>query len=100
MARQSITIFMNGDTSKECTISVYPHTTLKDMLGQTMDAFNLPHSTRCKLMLPSGDSVTEDDIEFLDSNEPLFLSKGEKLAKGSNFALYEEVRALGEGGFG
>ena len=100
MERTQITIFMNGDVTRECKVTLNTHTTLKDIISQCSDEFAIPGDKRCILFEPSGEKLTEDDVEFLDSGEPLYLSQGEPLAKNASFALYEEVWDLGEGGFG
>jgi serine/threonine protein kinase len=65
-----------------------------------MEEFAVPHTTRCKLFDSAGDELSDEDIDFLDSFEPLFLSLGEEFCRYSVLALYEEVETLGQGGFG
>ena len=44
--------------------------------------------------------MSDEDIEIIDTAEPLFLSMGEDFCRNSVLALYEEKRLLGRGGFG
>jgi hypothetical protein len=49
MDNPKITIYKNGDVSQEVKITLYPHLTLKDLIRDAMDAFEIPSSTRCML---------------------------------------------------
>jgi hypothetical protein len=61
---------------------------LKDLVNDAMDQFNIPTTTRCKLFDSTGYELTEDDVDFLDDSTPLFFSAGEPFMKTNSFALY------------
>ncbi len=65
---------MNGDITQECTINLYSNMSLKDLLIDSMEQFNIATSTRCKLYESTGYEINDDDVDFLDDNAPLFLS--------------------------
>jgi serine/threonine protein kinase len=91
---------MNGDLTRRIRIHFNEHLTLQDLLTQSIEQFEVRHAARCRLYDGSGGEVTEDDVEYLNTSEPLFLSQGEDFAKNSSLAVYEEIKALGEGGYG
>jgi hypothetical protein len=51
--------------------------TLKDLLSEAADQFEIPTTTKCALFDSTGYELTDDDVDFLDENSPLFLSTGE-----------------------
>ena len=73
---------------------------LVNLINDAMELFKYPTTVRCKLFDQAGYELTDDDVDFLDSEAPLFLSKGEKFKRNSCLALYEQLGPLGEGGFG
>lgn len=91
---------MNGDLTKRICIHFNEHLNLQDLVSQSVEQFGLDYAPRLRLFDSAGGEVTEDDVEYLNTSEPLFLSLGEDFAKNSSMAVYEELRPLGEGGFG
>ena len=65
-----------------------------------MESFGIVHTKRVKVFDSGGGELSDEDIEIIDTTEPLFLSMGEDFCHNSVLALYEERRLLGKGGFG
>ena len=48
----------------------------------------------------TGGELSDDDIEYMSPEEPLFISKGEEFSKSSSLAIYDKIKHIGQGGFG
>jgi MAP/microtubule affinity-regulating kinase len=48
----------------------------------------------------AGGELSDDDVEYMNEDEPIFISQGEDFLKRSSLAIYTLKHALGEGGFG
>ena len=97
---QTATVFLNGNLALRCRVSLQSHSSTRDIIQDCIDHFDLPSVGKYKLFDPQGGEVDNDDIEYLNADEPLFLSKGEAFIKSNSLALYQELSTLGKGGFG
>lgn len=97
---KSVTIFLNGKLDKKCEVKLYKSLTVTDIIQGCKEKLSLNNHIRCKLLDSRGEELSDDDLEFINNEEPLFLSQGEKFAKSSSMAIYQEIRKLGQGGFG
>lgn len=97
---QTATVFLNGNLAIRCRVSLQSHSSTRDIIQDCIEHFDLPSVGKYKLFDPQGGEVDNDDIEYLNSDEPLFLSKGEAFIKSNSLALYQELNTLGRGGFG
>jgi len=95
-----VSVFLNGQISKRRVVELHREMALKDLIEDCIRQFKLPPNCPYRLFDPQGGELDNDDIEFLSSDEPLFLSKGEPFLPSSSLALYEEIKSLGKGGFG
>ena len=95
-----ITIFLNGNLHDKCEITWCNTLTVDEIINESKSAFNIGHTVKCRLFDSTGGEIDDDDVEYVNSDEPLFLSQGEEFSKNSSLAIYQEIRPLGEGGFG
>lgn len=95
-----VKVFLNGDVSSNITANVHGKMTVHDLIGDIQEKFIIDKHVKCRLFDSTGGELSDDDMEYINSEEPLFLSQGEDFSKSSNLALYEEIRKLGQGGFG
>ena len=95
-----MTVFLNGNLATRCRVSLHSHSSTRDIIQDCMERFDLPSVGKYTLFDSQGGEIDNDDIEYLNSDEPLFLSKGEAFIKSNSLALYQELSTLGKGGFG
>lgn len=95
-----VKVFLNGEVTSSITTNVYTYMTVQDLISNCKERFQINNHVKCRIFDSNGEELSDDDIEYLHSEEPLFLSKGEDFSKTSTFALYEEIQKLGQGGFG
>lgn len=95
-----VSVFLNKNISQSCESKISSHTGLADLLSDCKTKLQINAHSKCILFDSNGAELSDDDIEFLNTDEPLFLSLGEHFTKASSLALYTEVCKLGEGGFG
>ena len=95
-----ITVFLNGKIDKKCEVQYYRSLTIPDIISNCKEKLKINNHNKCKLLDSRGEQLSDDDLEFINSEEPLFLSQGEKFLKSSSMAIYNEIRKLGQGGFG
>ena len=95
-----VSVFLNGQISKRRVVELHREMTFRDIIADCVRLFKLPAEGNYRLFDAQGGELDTDDIEFLTSDEPLFLSKGEPFLPSSSLSLYEEVKVLGRGGFG
>ncbi|CAG9328346.1 unnamed protein product [Blepharisma stoltei] len=95
-----ITIFLNGNLKKKCQLTIQKSSTMSEILSDCKDKLSIDKHTKCRLYDSNGGQLSDDDLEYINPDEPLFLSKGEKFSKSSSLAIYEEIKQLGKGGFG
>ena len=95
-----VTVFMNGDTSKSCEVVVHHHRALKDIISDCKDHLQVSRHKKCKLFDSTGGELSDDDLDYLNPDEPLFLSRGEEFSRTSSIAVYQDIKKLGQGGFG
>lgn len=100
MESNEILIFLNTDLSKSTKIELRSNLSLREIVDDMKQKFNICHTIGCRLIDSSGGEIDDDDVEYLNPREPLFLSQGEELNLESSTVLYEYVRQLGKGGFG
>lgn len=91
---------MNGNIDRTCEILVHKHKTLDDLLTDCKDKLKIPHHIKCRLFDTAGGEISDDDVEYMNEEEPIFVSQGEDFLKSSSLAVYTQLSALGEGGFG
>lgn len=95
-----ITIFLNGNLHDKCEITWRKNLTVGEIINESKPVFNIGHTVKCRLFDSTGGEIDDDDVEYMNPEEPLFLSQGEEFSKNSSLAIYQEIRPLGEGGFG
>lgn len=95
-----ITIFLNGNLKKKCQSTVRKNSTMSEILADAKEKLKIDSHTKCKIYDSNGGQLSDEDIEYINPEEPLFLSKGEQFKKSSSLAIYEEIKQLGKGGFG
>lgn len=91
---------MNGDLNKYCEVNFSPSITVQDIIQDSKDILGISFTSKCKLFDSGGGELDDDDIDYINPQEPLFLSLGEEFVKNSSLAIYEEIKLLGKGGFG
>jgi serine/threonine protein kinase len=74
--------------------------TVQDLVSNCRERFGINNHVKCRIFDSNGGELSDDDIEYLNSEEPLFFSQGEEFSKTSTLALYKELKKLGQGGFG
>lgn len=100
MEEGKLTIFLNGDLSKKTKVQFSRYLSLTELIYEVMDNFGVARTQKCKLFDCSGSEICDEDIEYINVQEPLFFSHGEAFVKNSSLAVYTEVKLLGKGGFG
>jgi len=95
-----VKVYINGDMNRVAEVDYHPQMQYRDFLASCREKLHLRSHAKCRIFDSTGDEYSDDDMELLDPNEPLFLSQGEDFQKTASLAVYEEVRPLGEGGFG
>ena len=48
----------------------------------------------------AGGELSDDEVEYMNPEDTLFISQGEEFYKISSLAIYQQISVLGEGGFG
>ena len=97
---KTLTVFINGKIEKKCEIQVNNTLTISDLITDCKEKLRISKHCKCKILDSRGEELSDDDLEFINSQEPLFLSQGEKFSKSSTMAIYKEIKKLGQGGFG
>lgn len=97
---KTITVFMNGNIDKKVEISFFRTLTVADIISNCREKLYLDRHKKCKIFDSKGEELSDDDLEYFNSAEPLFVSQGEKFAKNSTMAIFKEIKKLGQGGFG
>ena len=95
-----VLVFLNKNLSISCSTTIQPHMSINDLIVDCKEKLNINNHSKCILYDTNGAELSDDDIEYMNSEEPLFLSLGEKFSKISSLALYTEIKKLGQGGFG
>ncbi|OMJ70984.1 hypothetical protein SteCoe_30911 [Stentor coeruleus] len=95
-----VPVFLNKNISISCESQVREGMSIEDLLSDCKEKLNIERHSKCILYDSQGAELSDDDIEYINEEEPLFLSQGEEFTKKSTVALYKEVKKLGQGGFG
>jgi serine/threonine protein kinase len=95
-----ITIFLNGKITRKCKIQVQKTFSIADIISNCKEKLKISMHSKCKLLDSRGEELSDDDMEYINSEEPLFISQGEDFIKSSSMAIYKELKKLGQGGFG
>lgn len=95
-----VKVFINGDLSRSAEVGFHPKMRYRDFIDVCKEKLEISPWTRCRLFDSTGDEYSDDDMEYVDVAEPLFLSQGEDFLKNLSLSVYELIRPLGEGGFG
>lgn len=74
--------------------------TLSELISDCKEKLTINDHVKCKLFDSGGGELSDDDLDYLNPDEPLFLSRGEGFSKNSSILVYDPIRKLGEGGFG
>lgn len=98
--RKRISIFLNKDMDSSCETIITSLTSYNELMSECKEKLNINPHKKCLLFDSKGAELSDDDIEYLNEDEPLFLSQGEQFSKSSNLLLYTEIKPLGSGGFG
>lgn len=97
---KTISVFMNGNIEKKTEISYFRTLTVADIISNCREKLPLDRHKKCKVFDCRGEELSDDDLEYLNNTEPIFISQGEKFAKNSTLAIFKEIKKLGQGGFG
>jgi serine/threonine protein kinase len=95
-----VKVFLNGHLDHSVSVTMHTQMTVNEFISDCQEKFSIDQHVKCKLFDSTGGELSDDDMQYLNSDEPLFLSRGEEFAKASTMALYEEIKKLGQGGFG
>ena len=63
--------------------------TIKEVIKEAASKLKLKHRSKCRLFDASGDEITNEDIEYLKSDQIIFISQGEDFINSASLALYE-----------
>lgn len=99
-SKKRISIFLNKDLDLSCETIITENTSYTELLSECKDKLKVKTHKKCVLYDSKGAELSDDDLEYLNENEPLFLSQGEEFSKKSKLLLYNEIKELGSGGFG
>ena len=97
---KQVNVFLNSNITVTCEATVSSRMTIADIISECKEKWNLESYSKCILFDSNGAELSDDDIEYMNNEEPLFLSLGEKFSTDSSLAVYKEIKKLGEGGFG
>ena len=100
MEQGHLNIFLNKNLKKSCSLTFRPSLTVKEIISQSSQLLSLKAKKDFKLFDSTGGEMSDEDIELLNPEEPLFLSQGEDFQKECCLSIYEEIKPLGQGGFG
>ena len=95
-----LVIYLNTNISISCETQVTSNMTLSTLIASCKSKLKVKNSAKCILYDSGGGELSEDDLEFINPEDPLFLSQGEEFSKASSLALYKKISSLGQGGFG
>jgi len=95
-----VKVFINGDLSRSAEVGFHPKMRYRDFVDVCKEKLMVSLEARCRLFDSTGDEYSDDDMEYVDTGEPLFLSLGEDFMRNLSLSVYELIRPLGEGGFG
>ena len=98
--QNEVKVFLNGEVKVSITTFVHSNMTVQDLISNCRDKFRINNHVKCRLFDSNGGELSDDDMEYLNPEEPIFFSQGEDFSKTSSLALYEEIKKLGQGGFG
>ena len=48
----------------------------------------------------TGDELSDDDMDYFEPNNPIFVSQGEDFRMTNCLGVYRKIKTLGKGGFG
>lgn len=100
METGKISVFLNRNLKKSLTIPSRPYLSVKQIISESSEQFGLRATKDFCLYDNTGGELSDDDIELLQPQEPLFLSQGEKFSKECCLSIFSEIKLLGQGGFG
>ena len=86
---------MNSDLRQKCVLRAYRNVSLMDIIAEAKVQLHIDDCIRCSLYDSNGGEVEEDDVEYLNHSEPLFLSKGEQFSRQASLSIFKEKRILG-----
>lgn len=95
-----ISIFLNKDLHLSFEMTIKENTSYNELLAECKQNLRVKTHKKCLLYDSKGTELSDDDIEYLNENEPLFLSQGEEFSKKSKLFFYHKIQILGSGGFG
>ena len=98
--QNEVKVFLNGEVKVSITTFVHSNMTVQDLISNCRDKFGINNHVKCRVFDSNGGELSDDDMEYLNPEEPIFFSQGEEFSKTSSLALYEEIKKLGQGGFG
>jgi len=81
-------------------VFINSHTSVPELISEVQDKLSINRHKKCKLFDSGGGELSDDDLDCMNPEEPLFLSQGEPFSKNSSIAIYEQRHLLGKGGFG
>lgn len=96
----SIVIYLNSDLGKKIKIAYCREISLSVLKSICNEKFKLHSANKCILYDSRGEALSEDDMDYINPDEPLFFSIGEDFSPDIILALYEKIKTLGQGGFG
>jgi serine/threonine protein kinase len=100
MEPKTLNIHLNKHLKKTCSIPYRPHLSLENIISESSECFGIKPKKSFKIYDIGGAELSDGDIELLNLQEPLFLSKGEPFSKKCCLSIYSEIKQIGQGGFG
>jgi serine/threonine protein kinase len=100
MESNKLSIFLNKNLKKSCELNFHSSLSVKEIISQSSQLMNIKPKNTFKLFDSTGGEMSDEDIELINPHEPLFLSQGENFQKECSLSIYDEVKLLGQGGFG
>ena len=98
--KRKITVFLNGSSDISSELPYSKRMSLHDLIADCREALGVSSTSKCRLFDISGGELSDDDMEYINKGDVLFLTQGEELSTDSFLVIYEEVQFLGRGGFG
>ena len=93
-------IYLNSDLTKKTKINVSNIMSLSMLLSKCKEKFKANTAGKCLLYDSRGDVISEEDLDYINPQEPLFFSLGEDYSQNILIALYKKLKTIGTGGFG
>ena len=100
MEDKTIRAFLNNDLSKSVSFPYNSQMNKKDVFANVCDGLRISNTPDLRLFEATGDELSDDDIESLEPNNPIFVSTGEDFREENCLGVYRKIKTLGKDGFG